>query len=388
MGLMTPSSPHMTIALSEDVQDVMHVARKLAQKDPDAEVKDRHILAAIGKLGRLFTRLDALLKHAHTSPKQIKTLLKQASPNYPPYTMPSTLLQRAQAIAEQDPTQPSTPRIEIEHLLMALPQSPDPLVQAIIQHEGLTPDRVMDATVPVNQRSTMRMVLYLLRESLEVIVVVLFLIIVFRNFVGELRLIPSESMVPSLQIGDRVVVEHMSHWFREPERGDILVFYPPEPQTTLNYDPWSVFLRLTGFSGLLFDKDSKIDVAYIKRVVGVPGDRLQVLPGLGLLRNGKLLKESYINEIAYSCGTPDFCRPFVVPTGNYFMMGDNRNRSMDSRYWGFLPKDRIIGRAVFRIFPIDSRFGFLPAPDVTTLALPEAVPSTKADDVTINPPLN
>jgi signal peptidase I len=181
---------------------------------------------------------------------------------------------------------------------------------------------------------------------------------VVRQGLGEPRLIPSESMVPTLQVDDRVLVEKPSQWFRSYQRGDILVFYPP--QTELKNDPWSLFLRWTGFSGL-YPKEANVDVAYIKRLIGLPGERLEVKFGQGVFINGHRLAEPYVADVPYSC-TRELpttqCGALTIPPNHYFVMGDNRNGSLDSRYWGFLPKERVIGRAWARVWPLD-RFDWL-----------------------------
>jgi signal peptidase I len=245
---------------------------------------------------------------------------------------------------------------------MALSHSPDPVVSSLLSEEGITEDRIQSVLPSVFSRNTLRNILFYGREAIEVVVVVLFFLIVIKEGLGELRLIPSESMVPMLQVEDRVLIEKVTRWWRPYQRGDVLVFYPP--MTQLKQDPWSVFLRLTGFSGLIYKKEDNIDIAYIKRLIGLPGDRLEVKPGVGVFINGKMLDEPYVNEIAQSCSRMEpveVCGPITVPAGEYFFMGDNRNQSLDSRYWGFEPKDRVIGRAITRVWPLN-RLGRLEEP--------------------------
>lgn len=189
----------------------------------------------------------------------------------------------------------------------------------------------------------------ILKETVETVVFVVFMVIVIRFFVGEIRWIPSASMKPTLVEGDRVFVERFSRFYSTPKRGDIMVFYPPEE--TLKMDPWSIFSRLSGF----FCKD----VAYIKRVIGMPGDRLEIKKNFAgeffVYINGKPLKEPYTkSKFDYpECTGEMFCNVLVIPEKQYFMMGDNRGNSQDSRYWGFLPEDRFVGRAVFLFWPLN-----------------------------------
>lgn len=188
-----------------------------------------------------------------------------------------------------------------------------------------------------------------LKEAIETAVFVIVMVILIRFFIGEIRWIPSGSMKPTLIEGDRIFVEKVSRFFEKPKRGDIMVFYPPFE--TLPKTPVKVFERLTGF----FCKD----VAYIKRVIGMPGDKILIKPDAdgkyAVYVNNKKLDEPYIMD-AYDyipCNAQMYCGPFTVPEGEYFMMGDNRGNSQDSRFWGFLPEKRFIGRAVFLFWPFN-----------------------------------
>jgi signal peptidase I len=200
----------------------------------------------------------------------------------------------------------------------------------------------------------------------ELVVVTLILLIVIRQFLAEARFIPSSSMEPTLQIGDRLLVEKVSGWLRRPyNRGDIIVFYPPPSEMggkDLSNDPLNVLGRLTGLPFLPYEP------AFIKRVIGRPGDKIRIERGIGVFINDQLLEEPYIKErpnynlsvlgdIGY--GMRNFhgndLRPFkdaalsndqiVVPPGCLFVMGDNRNNSEDSHVWGFLDQKRVVGRA-------------------------------------------
>lgn len=155
--------------------------------------------------------------------------------------------------------------------------------------------------------------------------------LLIRLFVAEPRYIPSDSMVPTLEIGDRLVVEKISHYWRQPRKGDIVVFAPPQQ------------LQERGYLS---------SQAFIKRVIGQPEHTVKVQQGQVYLDN-EPLQEGYIAEPpAYSFDTVQ------VPPEAYFVMGDNRNDSNDSHVWGFLPEQNIIGRAIFRFWPLE-RFGFL-----------------------------
>lgn len=186
-----------------------------------------------------------------------------------------------------------------------------------------------------------------LKETVDTVVFVVIAVIIIRFFLGEIRWIPSLSMYPTLHIKDRLLVERVSRFFVTPKRGDIMIFYPPE--TKLSYDIVSVFKRLTGFGCN--------DDAFIKRVIGLPGDKYEIKisddGNYHVFINDKMLKEDYINgESNYSeCTAETFCGPEIIPEKHYLMLGDNRGNSKDSRYWGLLPQDRFIGRAILRFWP-------------------------------------
>lgn len=145
-----------------------------------------------------------------------------------------------------------------------------------------------------------------------------------RTFVAEARYIPSGSMLPTLQINDRLIIDKVTYNFRSPQRGDIVVFSPTETLEKQNFHD-----------------------AFIKRVIGIPGDKVEVKGGRVYV-NDQPLREKYIEEEPqYRFG------PVNVPSNSYLVLGDNRNNSYDSHYWGFVPRDRIIGRAVIRFWPIN-----------------------------------
>ena len=201
-------------------------------------------------------------------------------------------------------------------------------------------------------------------ELLDTIIFVLVMVIIIRFFIAEIRWIPSGSMHPTLLEGDRIVVERFSRFHSSPKRGDIMVFYPPS--TKLSNAPLPLLARLTG----IFCND----IAYIKRVIGTPGDKVEIKQYLNgasyVFVNDKRLDEPYIKSvyeyplcykkenaknIFLSENQTMKCGPFILKNDEYFMMGDNRGSSYDSRYWGVLKKDRFIGRAVTIFWPVSRK---------------------------------
>jgi len=169
-------------------------------------------------------------------------------------------------------------------------------------------------------------------EGIKTIGLSLLLAFGIRTFIAEARYIPSGSMEPTLQINDRLIIDKVGYRFGDPERGDIVVFDPTDTLLQQNF------------------RD-----AFIKRVIGLPGETVEVKGGRVFV-NGRPLEEDYI------AAKPDYqWGPEVVPEAAYLVLGDNRNSSYDSHYWGFVPRDRIIGRAVVRFWPLE-RAGTIPEP--------------------------
>ncbi len=159
--------------------------------------------------------------------------------------------------------------------------------------------------------------------------------------------IPSGSMIPTLQINDRVLVEKVTYRLRRPERGEVLVFQRPGVEPPVTTSPREIARNF--FEGLgLVPPDGEIDL--IKRVVGLPGERLKVINNRVYI-NGRKQHESFTNAktpCEQLCNMP---REITIPKGHYFMMGDNRGASADSREWGPVPKKWLIGQAFVTYWP-------------------------------------
>lgn len=159
---------------------------------------------------------------------------------------------------------------------------------------------------------------YLLTEVLQSVGIAVLLAVIIRVFLFQPFYIPSGSMEPTLIQGDRIIVNKLTYRINEPKRGDIMVFkYPVNPQRD-----------------------------FIKRLVGLPGETVEIKDSKVYI-NGKPIDQSFLpTGLEYD----DFA-PVKIPENQYFMMGDNRNNSEDSRYWGTLPKKNIIGKAMLIYWP-------------------------------------
>ena len=195
-----------------------------------------------------------------------------------------------------------------------------------------------------------------LKSLIELVVTVAIAVgiaLLVQQFIVKPYRIPSGSMEPTLTIGQRVLTDRLTN---HPGLGDIVVFHPPtgaNPANPICANP----NQGPGHSqpcGKSVPHESS--ATYIKRVVGLPGDRIAVVNG-HVIRNGVREKDPYILQCggAPECNLP---KPITVPPGEYFMMGDNRGDSDDSRFWGPIPASWIIGVAFFTYWPPD-RIGTL-----------------------------
>jgi len=161
-----------------------------------------------------------------------------------------------------------------------------------------------------------------------------------RSFVVQAFYIPSQSMVPTLDVGDRVLVEKVSYRFDDPERGDVIVFRNPGSLRS-----GSLLDAVRSFFEGFGVGTGRKDLDLIKRVVGLPGETVEVRAGVVHI-DGAALPESY--------DLPDgrTVAPVVVPAGQYWMLGDNRANSRDSRFGlGTIPEDAVVGRAFVILWP-------------------------------------
>jgi len=186
-----------------------------------------------------------------------------------------------------------------------------------------------------------------------------------RSYFAEPRYIPSGSMLPELQINDRLIIEKFSLRKSSPKRGDIVVFNSPYSfdkklislrSTPLPKERYCFFMSFPPMSFIPGLRDQACD-EYIKRVVALPGEVVSVNSKGEVLINNKLINEPYVS---YKCSQSSFyrCGEFEnlkVPKDHFLVLGDNRSNSWDGRYWPgskFLHKKEIIGKAYLRFWPL------------------------------------
>ena len=158
-------------------------------------------------------------------------------------------------------------------------------------------------------------------DIIKTIIIAIIVAFIITNFIIVNAIVPTGSMKNTIMPNDRLIAFRLSYLFSSPERGDIIVFRAPDDEEML----------------------------YVKRIIGMPGETINIIDGKVYINDSEQpLDDEYImEEMLGSFG------PYTVPEDSYFMLGDNRNDSQDSRYWEntFLPKDNILGKAIFKYYP-------------------------------------
>lgn len=190
-------------------------------------------------------------------------------------------------------------------------------------------------------------------DFLETIVVSLAIFAVVYIFLFQPHQVDGQSMMPNFQNGEYILTDKISYRLHAPKRGDVVVFHSPQ--------------------------DERVD--FIKRILGVPGDTLKLSKGYVYL-NGTKLQENYLNDPG-NVLSGRFLREgaeIEVPHGQYFVMGDNRNHSSDSREWGLVSMSQIVGRAFFRYWPVNA-FGLVETAEaeITVGAVQGAINAVNVD---------
>jgi signal peptidase I len=218
----------------------------------------------------------------------------------------------------------------VEHDLVHAPRAVPELVLPVVRAPIAVPELVVPE--PEQREKPVRRGRWLL-EWLVVLAAALVLAVTVRTFVAQMFYIPSGSMLPTLQIGDRIVVDKLSYHLHGIHRGDVVVFARPPLESAAYAD-------------------------LVKRVIGLPGDTISSIDGRVYL-DGVPLDEPWLpnpRPVTSPSPLPDafsLSHPYTVPAGEYYVMGDNRTDSEDSRYFGPIPEKLIVGKMAFKVWPLN-----------------------------------
>jgi signal peptidase I len=186
------------------------------------------------------------------------------------------------------------------------------------------------------------------REYAEALVIAIILALTIRVFVVQAFKIPSGSMIPTLLIGDHILVSKLAYGFQLPKDCEFQVSFPPvtcfSSTLVLNFDP----PQRGDIIVFRYPEDESKD--FIKRVIGLPGDTIHIQNKKVTVNGQPLMDEAFTQRIDQGIidgriNPRDNLGPLTVPPDSYFVMGDNRDQSLDSRFWGFVRMDKIKGRA-------------------------------------------
>ena len=171
-------------------------------------------------------------------------------------------------------------------------------------------------------------------EVLKIVVLALVIVIPIRYFIFQPFIVKGVSMEPTFHNGDYLIIDEFSYYFREPQRGEVIVFRYPE----------------------------NLSEKFIKRIIGLPGEKIE-LRGSQIIIAGQSGEEIVLDESDYLTSSDLLGdKEFVLGKGEYFVLGDNRSHSFDSRNWGSLARGDIIGKVAFRAFP-PTAMAYFSAPD-------------------------
>ncbi len=212
-------------------------------------------------------------------------------------------------------------------------------------------------------------------ETIVIVIAALLFAFLIQWLIVKPYKIPSLSMYPTLDTKQRVLVNRVTGRLGTPQRGDIVVFHPPPGADQqicgisngqkFGPPPGETYVAMPSLQEMPSDgsgsymacpvaNQGQQKQAFIKRVIGLPGERIKIIDGHAWI-NGKQLDEPYINKGCESAATAmltcTFSKEFTIPDGMYFMMGDNRNNSDDSRFWGPIPKKSMVGEAFATYWP-------------------------------------
>ena len=195
---------------------------------------------------------------------------------------------------------------------------------------------------------------------LQIIAISLIINVAIKGFLVRPYTVISGSMEPTLMVNDKVFAEVVTGHFSTPKKDDIVVFVFPgnDPNNPIIRQTTGEYLGTIFNSFIQFKWPDNGEVEYVKRVIGTPGDVIDIRNGKVYVNGSQLDESSYIpsDVRTESFGTINF--PYTVPAKSYFVLGDNRENSFDSRFWGSVPEENIIGKPVMLYFPF-KHFRFL-----------------------------
>jgi len=205
----------------------------------------------------------------------------------------------------------------------------------------------MESQKEINRRSMGKEIIENVKLFLSVLIITTLINTLFMTF----STVKQSSMEHTLYENEVIIIEKLKFLFTNPEFGDIIIFVEDEP-VSANY-----IKKLTVMYNDIIQKFAKKKqrMRLVKRVIGLPGDQIDIKNGY-VYRNGEKIEEPYIEDLTFEGYGITY--PLTVPEGKYFVLGDNRDVSKDSRAFGLIPRDNIEGRAVFRLYPL-SRIGNL-----------------------------
>jgi signal peptidase I len=215
-------------------------------------------------------------------------------------------------------------------------------VKTDAERPALAPSEPGPSTAGSAKPSLAKRALHTLGELPGLVITALVLALLIKTFLVQAFFIPSPSMATTLKVGDRVLVSQIPYYFGHPGRYDVIVFEDPHPDGTIERGVVGGFFHWLS-QGIGISQPDNED--FIKRVIGLPGETVWAKKG-HVFVDGVELDEPYVTG-----RTADFPRT-KVPQGNYFVLGDNRENSLDSRFaLGFIPEDKIIGEAFMIVWP-------------------------------------